>query len=207
MAYVDPAAPVKVPKFSRRAALAEAATRDNPLLARAFVNHTWAILMGRGIVHPADEMNSKHPPSHPELLDWLAHGFRRARLRHAPRWCAAIVLSRGYQLAAGGDRCAAAGGLRRRARNDRSPPRRSPALRASQRACRRTTTALRRAFAERFPDVLPRVTRATIQQAMFLANSEQLAALFKPASGNAAGTTRPVCRRSRTASARRFRSR
>ena len=33
--YVDPAAEVKVPKFSRRAALAEAATRGNPLLARA----------------------------------------------------------------------------------------------------------------------------------------------------------------------------
>lgn len=32
--YLDPMAKVKVPKFSRRAALAEAATRDNPLLAR-----------------------------------------------------------------------------------------------------------------------------------------------------------------------------
>lgn len=40
--YVDPKAVVKVPKFSRRAALADAATRDNPLLARSLVNTTWA---------------------------------------------------------------------------------------------------------------------------------------------------------------------
>ena len=88
-----------MPKFSRRAALADAATLGNPLLARSFVNHTWAILMGRGIVHPVDEMNSKNPPSHPELLDWLAadfaaHGYGPRRLVRA------IVLSRGYQLAA-----------------------------------------------------------------------------------------------------------
>jgi len=36
--YVDPKARVRVPKFSRREAFADAATRDNPLLARSFVN-------------------------------------------------------------------------------------------------------------------------------------------------------------------------
>ena len=36
--YVDPKAKARVPKFSRREAFADAVTRDNPLLARAFVN-------------------------------------------------------------------------------------------------------------------------------------------------------------------------
>jgi len=44
---------------------------------------------------------------------------------------------------------------------------------------------LRQAFVETFPDVLPRVTRATIQQAMLLANSEKFSALYRPQSGNA----------------------
>ncbi len=46
--------------------------------------------------------------------------------------------------------------------------------------------ALRQAFAGAFPDVLPRVFRSTIQQAMLLANNEQLAALFKPEAGTTA---------------------
>jgi hypothetical protein len=66
-----------VPKFSRRAAFADAVTRGNPLLARAMVNRIWAMLFGRGLVHPVDLMDSKHPPSHPELLDWLAQDFER----------------------------------------------------------------------------------------------------------------------------------
>ena len=58
-------------------AFADAVTRDNPLLARAMVNRVWAMLFGRGLVHPVDLMDSKHPPSHPELLDWLARDFER----------------------------------------------------------------------------------------------------------------------------------
>src|SRR5205814_708313 len=64
-----------VPKFSRRAALAEAVTHDNPMLARAFVNRVWALLLGRGIVQPVDQMDSRHRASHPVLLAWLAHDF------------------------------------------------------------------------------------------------------------------------------------
>ena len=36
----------------------------------------WALLMGRGIVHPVDKMDSEHPPSHPQLLDWLTRDFQ-----------------------------------------------------------------------------------------------------------------------------------
>ncbi len=57
--YLDPKAKVRVPKFSRREAFAEAATQNNPLLARAFVNRMWSVLLGRGLVHPADEINAR----------------------------------------------------------------------------------------------------------------------------------------------------
>ncbi|WP_246539714.1 DUF1549 domain-containing protein [Telmatocola sphagniphila] len=175
--YLDPMAKVKVPKFSRRAALAEAATRDNPLLARSFVNHTWALLMGRGIVDPPDEMNSKHPPSHPELLDWLSEDFAKHQY-DVRRLLRAIVLSRGYQLAMGGHNApppdAFACAMER--------PLTGEAITRSARISAGQTPddeALRKAVVERFPDVMPRTSRATIQQAMFLSNSERVAALFK----------------------------
>jgi mono/diheme cytochrome c family protein len=183
--YVDSKAAVKVPKFSRREALADAATRDNPLLARSFVNHTWALLLGRGIVDPVDEMNSKHPPSHPELLDWLAADFSSHHF-DVRRLIRAIVLSHGYQLAACGgpntpppDAFAAAAEkpltAEAIARSTRIVSGRSP-----------DDDSLRRALVDRFPDVLPRVPRSTIQQAMFLANGDVIAALFKPAPDTAA---------------------
>lgn len=63
------------PKFSRRSELAKLAIEENPDFARAFVNRGWALLMGRGFVHPVDKMTSAQPPSHPELLTWLASDF------------------------------------------------------------------------------------------------------------------------------------
>ncbi|TWU65702.1 DUF1553 domain-containing protein [Crateriforma conspicua] len=44
----------------------------NPAFAKGIANRLWAHLMGRGIVEPVDHFGSDHPPSHPELLDWLA---------------------------------------------------------------------------------------------------------------------------------------
>ncbi len=177
--YVDPKATVKTPKFSRRAALADAVTRDNPLLARSFVNHEWAILLGRGIVNPVDEMNSKNPPSHPEMLDWLARDFtdHHYDMRRLTR---AILLSRGYQLAAWtGENAPAPEAFAAAAEK---PLTAETIARSAQVAsgAKADDGPLRAAFAEAFPDVLPRVPRATIQQAMFLENNETLAKLFKP---------------------------
>ncbi|MEC8473025.1 MAG: DUF1549 domain-containing protein, partial [Planctomycetota bacterium] len=86
----------RVPKFSRREQFVKQVVRDHPRLALAFVNRIWAILMGRGIVHPFDEMDSMHRPSHPELLEWLAEDTRQNHY-DLKRLVRGIVRSQAYQ--------------------------------------------------------------------------------------------------------------
>lgn len=177
--YVDPSAKVRVPKFSRRAAFAEAATHDNPLLARAFVNRMWAALLGRGIVHPADEMNARNVPSHPELLDWLALDFA-AHQYDVRRLIRGLVLSRAYALTATDvPPDSFAGALER--------PLTAEQLARSWRVAAGLSPAddpLRRATVAALPDVLPRDYNATFQQAQFLAHSPALAEILKPVPDN-----------------------
>ena len=61
----------------RRLALARwIASRQNPLTARVAVNDIWLRHFGKALVPSVANfgMNGK-PPSHPELLDWLACEF------------------------------------------------------------------------------------------------------------------------------------
>ncbi|MFO0914023.1 MAG: DUF1549 domain-containing protein [Pirellulales bacterium] len=45
---------------------------DNRDFARAQVNRIWFHLLGRGLVDPVDDFRVTNPPSHPELLEYLA---------------------------------------------------------------------------------------------------------------------------------------
>jgi hypothetical protein len=69
-----------VPPFrhsqDRREDLARWVTR-NEAFGRAAANRVWALLMGRGLVEPVDDLRVTNPPTHPELLDALAAEFRK----------------------------------------------------------------------------------------------------------------------------------
>ncbi len=84
-----------------RAALAQAiASRDNPLFWRSMVNRVWLWTFGQPLVGtPNDFGRMGQPPTHPELLDFLA-----ARLRDDPRHSLKslvrlLVTSRAYRRA------------------------------------------------------------------------------------------------------------
>ena len=85
----------------RRIAYASHLTNgQHPLTARVFVNRIWQHHFGQGIVDtPGDFGLNSEPPSHPELLDWLAadfvkHGWDQKRLHRM------ILLSTVYQQSA-----------------------------------------------------------------------------------------------------------
>jgi hypothetical protein len=70
---------------------------DNPYFAQAIVNRMWAHFLGRGIVHPLDDLGEHNPPSNPELLDKLASNFKESNydLKRLITW---ITMSLPYSL-------------------------------------------------------------------------------------------------------------
>lgn len=72
-------------------------SRENPITARTVVNRLWQIYFGTGLSAVLDDLGSQgEPPSHPELLEWLAGEFRDHgwNLRHVIRL---IVTSATYR--------------------------------------------------------------------------------------------------------------
>ena len=84
----------------RRAQWAEfIVDRKNPLTARVMVNRLWQHLFGEGIVRTPNNFGLKAaPPTHPDLLDWLAAEFMDGGWRIKPL-IRAIVLSQTFRQA------------------------------------------------------------------------------------------------------------
>ena len=89
--------PAPAPAFSRRAQLIEIALRENDreYFSKNIANRMWHRIYGYGLVMPLDQMHPENPPSHPDLLDWLArdtydNGY------NLPRLIRGLVLSQTY---------------------------------------------------------------------------------------------------------------
>lgn len=83
---VHPTTPAALPPFAPRSDTPDRLDLahwmvhpDHPLTARVAVNHIWSHLFGRGIVTSLDDFGTQgEPPTHPQLLDWLAVEFQES---------------------------------------------------------------------------------------------------------------------------------
>ena len=71
---------------------------NNPLTSRVVVNRYWQQFFGRGIVSTPDDFgNQGARPTHPKLLDWLAHTFRTTDQWDSKQFIKRLVMSATYR--------------------------------------------------------------------------------------------------------------
>jgi hypothetical protein len=99
-----PEPPPGVKSTGRRTALADwIASPENMLTARVMVNRVWQGHFGRGIVRSPNNFGALGvPPTHPELLDWLAVDFLEGGWK-LKRLHKAIMMSAAYQQSSRGN--------------------------------------------------------------------------------------------------------
>jgi hypothetical protein len=84
------------PKASRREALASQLAGTNRAFAENWANRLWALMFGRGIVHPLDMHHSDNPPSNPELLAAVTDALIASKF-DVPSVLAELAKSQAYQ--------------------------------------------------------------------------------------------------------------
>jgi len=73
-------------------------SQDNPLTARVMANRLWAQLFGTGIIETTEDFGTQgEPPTHPELLDWVAVKFSQEYDWSIKQLLKLIVTSATYQ--------------------------------------------------------------------------------------------------------------
>ena len=71
---------------------------ENPLTSRVMVNRYWAELFGAGLVETLEDFGTQgQAPSHPELLDWLAHTYMTDHQWSTKQLLKTIVMSATYR--------------------------------------------------------------------------------------------------------------
>lgn len=97
---VQPSTPSSLPKLQAKNRMDLAkwiVSKENPLTARVQVNRYWQVFFGRGLVRTEENFGIKgEPPTHPELLDWLAVEFRESGW-NVKRFHKMIVMSATYR--------------------------------------------------------------------------------------------------------------
>lgn len=163
----------KIPKFSRRDVFVQQIVEGHPYLAKAMVNRVWGLLMGRGLVHPIEKMDSTNRPSHPELLEWLSLDFENHNY-DVRRLIRGIVLSQAYQRrsipeSASVDPALFAHGLLK--------PLTAEAMRLSLEVALQVeipeNSPAARQWRKLFPEIVPENQISTLKQSLSLSNQPQ----------------------------------
>jgi hypothetical protein len=138
------------------------------------VNRIWGWMMGRGLVPPVDSLDSYHPASHPELLNWLSKDFVASNY-DVRRLIKAIASSQSYQLDSENTKNVDPKWFA----TALPKPLTAEMLKRSMitvlepvDANRWDTVERRVAFANLFPDVLTEESIANVAQGLLLSNSE-----------------------------------